>query len=182
MTEAVLHYNRVARNLHWTIGILVILNIAIGILHDPLGEIYKGTMGVHKSIGLTVLVLALFRLYWRITHPAPPLPAAMPGWEKAAAHATHWIFYALMIVLPMSGWIFSSAGPYPIPYFGLFEIPKLAVEKGSPIAGAAHEAHELLGYAWAGLLLIHIGAALRHHFLLKDDVLNRIWKGAPGKV
>ena len=178
MTEAVLHYNRVARTLHWAIGALIIVNITVGILHDPLGEIYKGTMGIHKSIGFTVLALALFRLYWRLSHPVPPLPASMSGWEKVAAHATHWIFYALMIILPMSGWIFSSAGKYPLVFFGLFEIPKLAVEKGSTIAGVAHEAHELLGFAWAGLLVIHVGAALRHHFMLKDDVLSRMWGSA----
>ena len=175
MTEAVLQYNRVARALHWAVGALIIVNITVGILHDPLGEIYKGTIGIHKSIGFTVLALALFRLYWRLSHSVPPLPASMSGWEKIAAHATHWIFYALMIILPMSGWIFSSAGKYPLEFFGLFEIPKLAVEKGSTIAGVAHEAHELLGFAWAGLLVIHVGAALRHHFMLKDDVLSRMW-------
>lgn len=179
MTAAVLHYNRVARSLHWTIGGLVILNIAIGILHDPLGEIYKGTMGIHKSIGFTVLVLSLFRLYWRITHPAPPLHAAMPGWEKAAAHILHWTFYALMIAMPMTGWIMSSAGKYPLEYFGLFDIPKLAVEPKSALQMATHNAHVVLGFAWAGLLVIHVGAALRHHFILRDNILLRMWREAP---
>lgn len=179
MTEAVLHYNRVARTLHWTIGLLVVANIAIGIFHDPLGDIYKGTMGIHKSIGITVLALSLFRLSWRFTHPAPPLPAVMPAWEKWSAHALHYIFYGLMLIMPMSGWIFSSAGKYPIPFFGLFDIPKFAVEKGSVLAEVTHEAHELLGFAWAALLLIHVGAALRHHFILKDNILLRMWRAAP---
>lgn len=178
MTEAVLHYNRVARVLHWTIGGLIVVNLLFGILHDPLGELFA-VMPIHKSIGFVVLALSLFRLFWRFAHPAPPLPAAMPGWERFSAHALHWLFYALMIALPMSGWVFSSAGKNPLEFFWLFDIPKLAVEKGSPLAEGAHEAHELLGIAWAGLLIIHVGAALRHHFILKDNVLLRMWRAAP---
>ncbi|RYD42462.1 MAG: cytochrome b [Verrucomicrobiaceae bacterium] len=182
MVEQTLHYNRVARFLHWTIGALIILNIVLGIFHDPLGEIYPGTMGVHKSIGFVVLTLSLYRLFWRITHPAPPLPASMATWERFSAHGLHWIFYALMIILPMTGWIFSSAGKYPLQFFGLFDIPKLAVEKGSGLAEGTHNAHVVFGYSWAVLLLIHVGAALRHQFMLRDNVLSRMWLGAPGKV
>ncbi|RYG96662.1 MAG: cytochrome b [Alphaproteobacteria bacterium] len=178
MTEAVLHYNRVARSLHWTIGVLVILNIAVGIFHDPLGEIYKGTMGIHKSIGFVVLVLSLFRLFWRLTHPAPPLPGSMPGWEKFSAHALHWVFYALLIVMPMTGWAFSSAGKYPLEFFGLFDIPKLDVQPKSALQMGTHNAHVVLGYSWAVLLVIHVGAALRHHFILKDNILLRMWRAA----
>lgn len=178
MTEALTHYNRVARVLHWTIGVLIIANILLGVFHDPLGEMFPA-MPIHKSIGMTVLALSLFRLVWRFTHPAPTLPATIPGWETVTAHAMHWIFYALMIVLPMTGWVFSSAGKYPITWFGLFEIPKLAVEKGSGLAQGTHNAHVLFGYAWGVLLIGHVAAALRHQYLLKDGVLSRMWKGAP---
>ena len=99
----------------------------------------------------------------------------MAAWERGAAQAMHWLFYGLMIALPMTGWIFSSAGKYPISWFGLFEIPKLAVEKGSALAEVTHEAHEILGYAWAALLLIHVAAALRHHFVVKDGLMARMW-------
>jgi len=179
MSEVARHYDRVARTLHWTIGALIIVNLTIGILHDPLGKIFPA-MPIHKSIGFTVLALSLVRLGWRIGHPNPPLPASIPGWEKIAATTLHWIFYALMIGMPLTGWVFSSAGKYPIDFFGLFEIPKLAVDRSMPIVGATHEAHELLGISWAVLLLIHIGAALRHHFILKDGVLYRMWRSAPG--
>lgn len=179
MSEAVLHYNRVARVLHWTVGALIIVNIVLGIFHDPLGEMFAA-MPLHKSIGFTVLALSLFRLAWRLTHPAPPLPATMPGWEKGAAHALHWIFYALMLVLPITGWIFSSAGKYPLSWFGLFEIPKLAVEKGSGLAQGTHNAHVLFGYTWVVLLVGHVAAALRHQYMLKDGVLDRMWKSTPG--
>ncbi len=184
MTEAALHYNRVARNLHWAIGVLIIYNIVSGIIHDPLGDVagraaVVAVMGLHKSIGFLVLALSVVRLVWRLTHPAPPLPAAMPAWEKVSAHGLHWIFYALMIVMPMTGWIMSSAGKNPLGFFGLFDIPKFAVEKGSALAEGTHNAHELFGYAWAALLVIHVGAALRHHFILKDNVLLRMWRAAP---
>ena len=177
MSEVARHYDRVARTLHWTIGALIIVNLTLGILHDPLGKIFPA-MPIHKSIGFVVLLLSLGRLVWRLTHPTPPLPASMPGWEKAAAHVLHWIFYALMIVLPMTGWVFSSAGERPLQFFFLFDIPKLAVEKGSGLAQGTHNAHVVLGYLWAVLLVGHVGAALRHHFLLKDKVLLRMWRAA----
>jgi len=179
MPGSELHYNRVARGLHWTIGILIILNLAFGILHDPLEDIVA-LMPIHKSIGFTVLGLTVFRLVWRIAKPGPALPPEMPGWERLASHLTHWAFYALMFILPLSGWIFSSAGKWPLPFYGLFEIPKLAVDKSMPIVDIAHEAHEILGFAWIALILLHVGAALRHHFILKDNVLIRMWRGAPG--
>lgn len=174
MTDALLRYHAVARSLHWTIGALIIVNLILGIGHDPLGEILPA-MPIHKAIGMTVLALSLVRLGWRLTHPAPPFPAHMAAWERGAAQAMHWLFYGLMIALPMTGWIFSSAGKYPISWFGLFEIPKLAVEKGSALAEVTHEAHEILGYAWAALLLIHVGAALRHHFVVEDGLMARMW-------
>lgn len=179
MSEVARHYDRVARTLHWTIGTLIIANILLGLLHDPLGELFPA-MPIHKSIGFLVLALSLVRLGWRIGHPVPPLPAAMPRWEKLSATALHGFFYVLMIAMPLTGWVFSSAGKYPIGFFGLFEIPKLAVDRSMPIVGASHEAHEILGIGWGVLLLVHIGAALRHHFILKDGVLTRMWRSAPG--
>ena len=179
MSEPVLHYNRVARVLHWTIGVLIIANILLGIFHDPLGEMFPA-MPIHKSIGLTVLALSVFRLFWRITHPAPPLPGSISNVQAVLAHGLHWVFYALMITLPMTGWIMSSAGKYPITFFGLFDVPKFAVEKGSGLAQGTHNAHVLLGFAWGVLLIGHVAAALHHQFIVKDGVLDRIWRRAPG--
>lgn len=176
MSEAQQHYDRVARILHWTIGTLIILNIVGGILHEPLEGVVN-VMPIHKSIGLLVLGLSLVRLGWRLTHPAPPLPAAMPRWEKAAAHGLHWSFYLLMIALPMTGWIFTSAGDRPLSFFGLFDMPKFAVVKDTPLYIGTHNAHEKLGILWAALILLHVGAALRHHYMLKDGVLGRMWRG-----
>ncbi len=166
-------YTVVARALHWAIAVLIILNLALGFAHDALPKDWA-VMSVHKSIGLTVLALTLVRIGWRLTHPAPRLPAALPAWEKGAAHATHFIFYALMLVLPLSGWIMSSAGTRPLNWFFLFDIPKFGVGKEDAIVTLSRGAHELLPWLWAALIAIHIGAALRHHLVLKDDVLRRM--------
>lgn len=166
-------YTSVARALHWIIAVLIVANLVFGFAHDALPKDWA-VMPVHKSIGLTVLALTLVRIGWRIGHPSPRLPAAMPAWEKGAAHATHALFYAFMILVPLSGWIMSSAGTRPLNWFFLFDVPKFAVTQGDAIVGLSGEGHEIMGFAWAALILVHIGAALRHHLLLKDDVLRRM--------
>lgn len=166
-------YSTVARTLHWTIALLVIVNLVLGFAHDALPKDWA-VMPVHKSIGLTVIALTVLRIIWRVTHPAPPLPAAMPAWEKGAAHATHVAFYALMLIMPLTGWIMSSAGDRPLNWFFLFDVPKFAVTKGDAIVGLSRSGHELLGFLWAALIVLHIVAALRHHLILRDDVLRRM--------
>ncbi len=166
-------YTSVARALHWIIAILILGNLFFGFAHEALPKDWA-VMPVHKSIGLTVLALTMVRIIWRITHRAPPLPLAMPGWEKGAAHATHFVFYAFMLILPLSGWIMSSAGKYPLSWFFLFDVPKFAVAKGDAIVGLSRSTHGLLPWLWVALIILHVGAALRHHFMLKDDVLRRM--------
>jgi len=171
--EAVVKYNLVARIVHWVIAVAIITEIVLGLGSDAFRDTFP-VMPIHKAIGMTVLVLSLFRLYWRISHPAPPLPASMPRWQVGLAHALHWLFYIMIIAVPLSGWIFSSAGKYPLEWFGLFDIPKLPVMKGSPLAEAAHAGHELMGKLFIPLILVHVGAALFHQFVQKDGVLRRM--------
>lgn len=166
-------YTFVARALHWIMAVLIIVNLILGIGHDALPKDWA-VMPVHKSIGLTVLALTLVRLGWRLGHRPPLLPVAMPGWEKAAAHATHFLFYALMLLVPLTGWIMTSAGTRPLNWFFLFDVPKFAVTKGDILVGVSGEGHEIMGFAWAALIILHIAAALRHHLVLKDDVLRRM--------
>ena len=170
-------YNRTARALHWIMALLVIVNLGLGLFHDALPDDWK-VIPVHKSIGMTVLALALVRLGWRLTHRPPPLPADMPQWERAAATASHVSLYTAMLFLPLTGWIMSSASPRPVSWSFLFDFPKFAVEKGAPLQSAADVGHAVLGYATAALALIHIGAALRHHFVLRDAILRRMLAGA----
>lgn len=174
MNEQLLtRYNGVARALHWIIAIAIIAEITMGLGHDAMKDMFP-VMPIHKATGITILALSLFRLVWRLTHKVPPLPATLPGWQVGAAHGLHWLFYVMVIAVPMTGWIMSSASPYPLEWFGLFPIPKWAVSKGSPIADAAHEAHEIMGLLFIPLILLHVGAALHHHFMLKNDVVRRM--------
>lgn len=166
-------YNAGARLLHWLIALLIIANIASGLLHDPLEDVIN-LMPAHKAIGMSVLALSLARLVLRMAWKAPPYPASMGGVEVLAARAMHFLLYGMMIGLPLSGWIMVSPGQYPLSWFGLFDIPKLPVMKESLLAGIGHEFHEIGGWLMLALLLGHAGAALRHHFILKDGVLRRM--------
>ncbi|MFD1950954.1 cytochrome b [Sphingomonas arantia] len=168
-------YSSVAIAFHWTIAVLVIANLAIGLLHDALTGVQL--MPIHKSIGITVLALSIARLMWRLAHPAPALPGDVPGWQRAVAHITHWALYALMILMPATGWWMVSAGArkYPLDWFGLFPVPFLPVTSGGDIS---NEAHELLGWAMLALVVLHVAAALKHHFVDRDTVLVRMLPGS----
>ncbi|MCJ2182652.1 cytochrome b [Novosphingobium sp. 1949] len=166
-------YNAGARALHWLIALLIVVNIALGLLHDPLEEVVS-LMPAHKAIGMSVLALSVVRLGWRMAWTAPAYPASMTALETRAAKLLHGVLYLFMIAMPLSGWIMSSAGKYPLSWFGLFDLPKLPVVKDSPIAGIAHEMHEVGGYLLIALVLGHVLAALRHHFVLKDGILRRM--------
>ncbi|WP_076071340.1 cytochrome b [Sphingomonas montana] len=171
-------YSRVAIAFHWTIALLVIVNLGIGLLHEQLEGIQL--IPVHKSIGITVLFLSIARLAWRLTHPAPALPADVPGWQRAVSGITHMALYALMILMPLTGWWFASAAvkKYPLDWFGLFPIPYLPVTRGGDLT---HSAHEVLGWTMLALVALHVAAALKHHFIDRDTVLLRIMPAGSGR-
>ena len=178
-------YTSVAIALHWLIAFLIIAQVAGGLyMHNLETSAFKFSLYQwHKTIGLLILVLSFVRLGWRLTHPAPALPAGMTGWEKFAAKTTHVGFYLLMIATPMAGWVMVSASRANIPT-RLFDtdltwphLPFFAeLDRGlkKTISDAASETHELLAFATIGLLILHIAAALKHHFLNRDDVLTRM--------
>lgn len=172
-------YTAVAIFLHWTIAVLMLGMIALGLTMEDFPGAYKFlAFNLHKSFGLTVLLLSLARLYWRLTHAAPPLPASMKPWERAAAHATHGLFYFLILALPLSGWIMVSAdAKYPTIFFSLFEVPQFPL----PAAYDTHATHETfedvhyyLAIGTLGLVALHVGAALKHHFHDRDTVMWRM--------
>lgn len=177
-------YSVVVIIFHWGIAALILYNFYLGwsMNHNSQGLSKFTIFQLHKSIGMTVLVLSVLRLLWRITHKAPPYPATMQAWERAAASATHWTFYALMIFLPFSGWIVVSASPLNIPtlLFKWLPLPHLGFIHDRSIATrtaldhTVGRTHVVLAYIFGALILIHIAAALKHHFVQRDGVLRRM--------
>lgn len=191
-------YSAVAIVLHWAIAAAILLMIPLGwwmsgeiAAGNPSGGVYNAFQ-LHKSIGLTVLILSLVRLGWRLANPPPPMPPHMPAWERFVAKATHWAFYALMIGLPLSGWVFVSAGwslhdnsslAVPTHFFGTFQVPALfglsraAEDVRAAVAQASMSAHSLMAWAALVLVVLHVGAALKHHLFDKDNVLTHMIPG-----
>lgn len=167
-------YSRVAILLHWSIALLVLANLPLGLLHDWIERNFTSLMWIHKSIGMTILLLTVGRIGWRLTHRPPPFPRHLRRWERTAARTVHLGFYLLLLALPVTGLIRSSAGPYPLHWFALFDVPKLPVAEGGALARFAASAHDWMGWTMAALAALHIAAALRHHFLLRDRVLRRM--------
>lgn len=172
-------YNNVAIALHWLIAALVVTNVILGFGHELVDRAtMQSMMFWHKSIGISVFLLTLVRLAWRLTHPVPPLPAHMSGWQKLLARANHWAFYILLLALPLFGWLMTSASPRnnPIPFFGLFQWPFIPWVHGLPedeakaLTGTFGDGHELL--AWTALILVavHVLAAFKHIYRDKDAV------------
>lgn len=177
-------YSRAAIALHWIMAIMILGNLVGGFFleslfnsDDPaMRDLGFQLVQFHKSMGLTVLVLALVRLAMRVREGFPPLPAHMTVNERRLARLAHVGFYVLMIGLPMTGWLMSSASPlgFPTFWFGLFEWPNLPVPTSEALSKAFGGAHEVMAFIAIALLLLHVGGALKHHFLDRDDVLARM--------
>ena len=172
-------YDSVAIVFHWTIAALILTNIPIGAFSDQIEEgLGASPMWLHKSIGLTVLLLSLARLAWRLAHRPPPLPGFADGWRARLAGTVHWAFYALTILVPLTGWMRSSASGYPLRWFELFDVPKFAIPPKSPQAAAVATAHEWLAWTMTALIGLHIAAALHHGWVRRDGVVRRMWPQA----
>ncbi len=177
-------YSAIAIVFHWTIAILIVGQIAGGLfmvnIPDEEASLKFQVFQLHKSFGITILLLSALRVLWRLGHPVPPLPAAMAGWEKFAARLTHRLFYFLLFAIPVLGWAVVSASPLNLPtvLFGVVPWPHMPFFDGVVDRKALSEmlagVHEFLAFATVGLLVLHIGAALKHHFLDRDDVLSRM--------
>ena len=179
METASTRYDRVAIALHWTIAAMIISMLALGLVMEDLPITIKfSAYTLHKSIGITVLALSIFRLIWRLMNPPPALPDTMKAHEKLLAHVAHWALYFLMIAMPLSGWLMVSASrKYPTVFFWLGEVPFIPMPQGADpkaTAGLFHEAHELLANGAIALILLHVAAALKHHLVNKDTVLTRM--------
>jgi cytochrome b561 len=167
-------YTHTAIALHWLAGILILCGFTLGVsLKDlPISPQTLRLYGYHKWIGISVFLLAVARLAWRWAYPAPH-PVPMPEWQRRAAAATHALLYAFMLVIPLSGWIYSSATGVEVVYLGLVPLPDL-VPKDKALASVLKAVHVTLNYALLALVTVHAGAALKHHWIDRDDVLRRM--------
>lgn len=181
-------YSGVAIILHWLIAALILINIRLGLQYETLrGFAQFQTLQWHKSVGITILLLTVLRLAWRLVHPPPPFPAAMPRWQRRAALWTHRAFYAVMLGLPLTGWVIVSASPTNIRtvLYNTLPWPHLGFVHGWPLeTRKAIEAgfvvlHHQLGILLYGLLSLHVAAALKHHFGNRDDTLAGILPRLP---
>ena len=168
------HYSRTAVSLHWLIAGLIACGFTLGTIMTDLAVSPKKLLmySVHKWIGITVLGLAAVRGMWRLFHRPPPL-VAMPAWQIAIARQTHVLLYVLMFLVPLTGWMFSSASGYPVVYLKLWQLPDL-VHKNKLLAESLADVHGSLAWLTAYVVGLHVAAALKHHFIDRDDTLRHM--------
>ncbi|MEP6547266.1 MAG: cytochrome b [Gammaproteobacteria bacterium] len=168
-------YGAVAQAFHWVIAALVVTQFVLANLAEdlPIGVHKLALLARHKSFGMTVLMLAILRVLWRLKHRPPQLPAAMKPVERMLAHSTHIAFYVLLFAMPLTGWLMSSAKNYSVSWFGLFTWPNL-IGKNEAAFDLLRSTHGILSEVLFVIAVLHILAALNHHFWHKDDVLLRM--------
>jgi cytochrome b561 len=171
----VTHYTRTAVGLHWTIAALVLTAVFMGwtMTSMEVSPLRLKVYNWHKWVGVTVLALALLRLVWRLTHRAPPLIAGIPAWQRGLAHAGHGLLYVLMLVMPLTGWIYSNYSGYPVVYLGKVPLPNL-VERDRELAATWLDVHVTLSVILVVMVGLHALAALYHHFISRDATLRRM--------
>ena len=164
-----------AKAFHWATLLLLLASFGIGLtmVDLPLGPRKLQVYSWHKWVGVTIFLVTLLRLGWRWANPAPPLPASMPGWQRVGARLSHAGLYSLLLIMPISGWVMSSALGIPTVYFGLVPLPDL-VSPDRALGEALIQLHHMLGLTLAILIGVHAGAAVYHHFILKDDIVRRM--------
>jgi cytochrome b561 len=178
-------YTGTAVWLHWGIAVLVLGGAALGMVTAdlPFSPRQLQWISYHKWVGVTVFMLTAARLSWRLWHPVPALPASMPAWQQHIAQATHLLFYVLTLLIPIIGWLQSSASGAQVVYFGVVPLPDL-VNKNKELAELLRIVHRNFGYGLLSLIAVHAGAALKHHVTDRDDVLVRMlpFLKAPPKI
>lgn len=178
-------YTKTAIILHWLVAVLMVINVALVLTVDLFPDnLVRPFINTHKSIGITVLGLGLLRLLWRFSHRPPPLPVEYPAWERKTAHLAHWALYALILMLPLSGWMHDSAwkdaASHPMSLYYLVPWPRIGLitnldpvikEQMHDLFGLIHKS---LGYVLYVLVAIHVGAALKHQFIDRHRELQRM--------
>lgn len=176
-------YTKTAAILHWIIAILILTNLVLALVSANFeGPVHRTALDLHKSIGFSVLLLSLVRLAWRLYRPPPPMVEGK-AWERTLAEIVHVAFYFMMVLIPFLGWWVSSGAKtkHAINVLG-WHAPFLPVLSGKEFTGPFMAGHKILGFTMAALLVLHIGAALKHRFVDKDGVLGRMSLLPPKRV
>lgn len=173
-----IRYSKVSIVLHWIIAALVLANIGLAELTEDLSREARGPyMDVHKAFGISMLALTIVLIVWRLRHKAPALPETMKLWERRLARIVHTVFYALLLILPLSGWIWMSTYPASFAYFGLVDVPLWPVAGQEGLGDILHETHEIVGKAMIVLVALHILGAMKHLIIDKDGSFRRMLPG-----
>ncbi|OMG55285.1 cytochrome b [Azonexus hydrophilus] len=169
------HYTATAKALHWLMALMLFAMLALGFYMQglPLSPEKLQLYSWHKWAGVTIFLLVLFRLAWRFTHRPPALPASMPKLMQLAAHAGHLALYGLMLAIPLSGWLMSSAKGFQTVWFGVLPLPDL-LTKDKALGDLLQTVHVSLNLLLLVVVAGHVGAALKHHFIDRDDILTRM--------
>jgi cytochrome b561 len=171
-------YGAVTITLHWLMAILLVALSALGLYMSSLPDVGFDTWKIsliiyHKELGVVALTLAVLRLGWRFGNALPSLVETLPEWQKVTAYFVHLCLYGLMLALPASGWLMSSAAGFPVSFLGLFDLPDL-VPRSDDLFRTLVQAHQWLGYALIATASIHAAAAVGHHFIWRDDTLGKM--------
>ncbi|RZA22180.1 MAG: cytochrome b [Lysobacteraceae bacterium] len=168
-------WGSVSKALHWLVVILVLAMAWLGLTMGdlPNGRDKIATYALHKSIGISILVLVVLRLAWRLYAGAPETVPGTPRWQDRIATITHWALYALLLVMPLSGWVLNSASGFPLQWFGLVNLPAIA-GKDHDLHELAEGVHEFLFWTMTTLVVLHAAAAFYHHLFQRDATLARM--------
>ena len=175
MRNTTQRWGAVSQLLHWLIVVLLIVQVTLAEIADdlPIGVKKLAVLARHKSVGITILGLALLRLAWRLYNPTPLLPGTLKPYERALARFTHVMLYVLLFAMPLSGWMMSSARGFPVSWFHIFQLPDL-VPKNKALYDTLVTTHGTLAVVLGVVVTLHVAGALKHHFIHKDDVLRRM--------
>jgi cytochrome b561 len=171
-------YGSISKVLHGLVSALVTVMLVVGL---SMGEIQDKTLkgmviGWHKQIGVLLLIIAILFIIWSLISTKPSYSAKMPAWERHLARFVHCCIYALLIGLPLSGWIFSTAGGRPPRILNQFELPMPWIPLSSPLKKVGIEIHSVFAWALFALLVLHLLGALKHHFIDRNNVLTRMFR------
>ena len=169
-------YTKTAILLHWVVALLLVAVIGLAYLLEAFPEESAGfitVIGLHKSVGITILALSLMRLVWRLFNKPPALPESTPIWQRGVAHAVMASLYVLTICTPIVGWAMVSADGHATSFFGLFDLPSLLAENENS-AEQLEELHEVLANMIIGLVVLHVLASLKHQFVDRDGLMSKM--------